>query len=306
MHVAVGIVGFRNSDDIARCLEALSASTHTDFEVIICENGGPEAHGRLLEVIPTMLSGGQGVRVVLAPGNLGFAGGVNVCLRETPGADAWWVLNPDTAPQPDALAALVARLAQGDCDAVGGPLHLPQGIIQSYGGLWQGWLARPISIGLGRAQDAPIDADAIERAQNYLNGASMLISRRFLDAAGPMREDYFLYCEEVEWCLRGARQGMKLGFAPEARVLHYQGTTTGGGGGAGGPSRLSIYLGERNKILTTRDVYPARLPIAGAVSLALLVARFVRRGAWSQLGHALSGWFDGLLGRRGAPRWFGG
>jgi hypothetical protein len=306
MHVAVGIVGFRNSDDIARCLDALSASTHADFEVIICENGGPEAHARLLGAIPTALSGGQGVRTVLAPGNLGFAGGVNVCLRETPEADAWWVLNPDTAPQPDALAALVARLARGDCDAVGGPLHLPQGIIQSYGGLWQGWLARPVSIGMGKAEDAPVDAADIERTQNYLNGASMLISRRFLNAVGPMRESYFLYCEEVEWCLRGVHQGMKLGFAAGARVLHYQGTTTGGGGGAGGPSRLSIYLGERNKILTTRDVYPARLPIAGAVSLALLLARFGRRRAWSQLGHALSGWFDGLLGRRGVPRWLGG
>jgi N-acetylglucosaminyl-diphospho-decaprenol L-rhamnosyltransferase len=306
MHVAVGIVGFRNSDDIARCLEALSLSVHADFEVVVCENGGPEAHTRLLAVLPRTLIGGQGVRAVLAPGNPGFAGGVNICLRETPDADAWWLLNPDTAPQPGALTALVARLGQGDCDAVGGPLHLQEGIIQSYGGLWQGWLARPISIGLGRAQDAPVAADKIERTQNYLNGASMLIGRRFISVVGPMREDYFLYCEEVEWCLRGSRRGMRLGFAPKARVLHFHGTTTGGGGGAGGPSRLAIYLGERNKMLLTRDVYPARLPLAGIVSLALLLARFGRRGAWSRLGHALSGWFDGLMGRRGAPQWLGG
>lgn len=88
------------------------------------------------------------MRAVLADGNLGFAGGVNVCLRETPDAGAWWVLNPDTSPPPVAMAALVERLSAGDRDAVG-PLYLDNGTVQSYGGLWQGWIARPVSIGHG-------------------------------------------------------------------------------------------------------------------------------------------------------------
>ena len=40
---------------------------------------------------------------------------------------------------------------------------------------------------------------------NYILGASILAGRRFLEVAGPMREDYFLYAEEVEWGL--PRQG---------------------------------------------------------------------------------------------------
>jgi N-acetylglucosaminyl-diphospho-decaprenol L-rhamnosyltransferase len=303
MHVAVAIVGFRNTEDIVRCLGALEASAHRDFEVIICENGGPEAHARLTAAIPTVLPGGQGVRMVLAPGNLGFAGGVNLGLRETPAADAWWVLNPDTCPGPDALAALVEKLEDGSCDAVGGPLHLPNGTVQSYGGVWQAWLARPVSIGHGSAQGAPIDPAAIERTQNYLNGASMLVGRRFLQTVGPMREDYFLYCEEVEWCLRAMDQGMRLGFAPGAAVLHFQGTTTGAGGRVGTRSRLSVYLGERNKILTTRDRYPARLPTAALAALVVHAWRFARAGAWPQFGYGLAGWWAGLRNERGVPAW---
>src|SRR5947208_17184567 len=100
MHVAVAIVGFRNSGDVVGCLNALSRSTHRDFEVIICENGGRDAYGTLLATIPAQLPGGQTVQAVLAPTNLGFAGGVNLCLNHAPNADAWWLLNPDT--QPDA------------------------------------------------------------------------------------------------------------------------------------------------------------------------------------------------------------
>jgi N-acetylglucosaminyl-diphospho-decaprenol L-rhamnosyltransferase len=225
---------------------------------------------------------------------------VNICLRETPDADAWWLLNPDTAPQPGALTALVARLGQGDCDAVGGPLHLQEGIIQSYGGLWQGWLARPISIGLGRAQDAPVAADKIERTQNYLNGASMLIGRRFMSVVGPMREDYFLYCEEVEWCLRGSRRGMRLGFAPKARVLHFHGTTTGGGGGAGGPSRLAIYLSRAFAASRHRFAGPtpcALGPAGGLVAIGscpIGLVRWIDGAAWSAavVGRLTASWAD--------------
>ena len=81
-------------------------------------------------------------------------------------------------------------------------------------------LARAESIGNGSQLDAPLDAAQVEREQSYLNGASMLVGRRFLEAVGPMREDYFLYAEESEWFLRAARRGMRLGFAPAARVMH--------------------------------------------------------------------------------------
>jgi N-acetylglucosaminyl-diphospho-decaprenol L-rhamnosyltransferase len=304
LHVAVAIVGFRNADDVSRCLRALGASSHADFEVVICENGGPEAHRALVAALPPALPGGQGVRIECAPRNLGFAGGVNLCLAAAPGADAWWVLNPDTEPQAGALAAMLARLGRGDCQAVGATLYLPDGTVQAYGGRWRAWLARPESIGHGRALVEAVDAAAVERAQNYLNGASMLLSREFLARVGPMREDYFLYCEEVEWCLRALARGLCLGFAPEALVLHHQGTTTGAGSDPKRRPRLPIYLDERNKVLLTRDRFPARLPVAAVAAFLLSAARYARRGAWRQWGHALAGWWAGLRDERGPPAWF--
>src|SRR6185312_1984937 len=119
MHVSVTIVAFRNADDVAQCLEALARSTHTDFEVVVCENGGPEAFAVLQDRLPRLLPGGQRVKTVLAPSNLGYAGGVNACINQSARADAWWVLNPDPEPHPEAMALQVRRLEQGDCDAVG-------------------------------------------------------------------------------------------------------------------------------------------------------------------------------------------
>lgn len=303
MHVAVCIVGFRNAEDIQRCLKALARSTHTDFHVVICENGGGEAHRALVAALPQTLSGGQAVTIVRAEKNLGYAGGVNRAMAHAPDAGAWWVLNPDTEAEPGALAALLARLAKGDCDAVGGTIYLPNGTVQSHGGLWQTALGRAVSIGYGSRLDDAVDAATVEPRLSFLSGACMLVGRRFFETVGPMREDYFLYCEEVEWFLRGRMKGMRLGFAPDARVLHNAGSTTGSNEAFNRMPKTPVYLNERNRILLTRDLWPAMAPVVAVGALGVIAARFGRRGAWRQMGFALAGWMAGLANRRGAPAW---
>lgn len=301
MHVTVAIVGFRNPTDISRCLAALGRSAYADFDVVICENGGPESYAALTAVLPAALPGGQGVRAVLAAGNLGYAGGVNVCLKESASADAWWVLNPDTEPHADAMGLQVARLAVGDCDAVGCELYLPNGNTQSYGGAWQPWLARAVSIGHGSPSGSIVDPLVVEKRQNYLNGASMFFGRRFVEQTGLMKEEYFLYCEEVEWCLRAMRRGMRLGVEVKAKVLHHQGTTTGNVLSVSNRSRMPIYLSERNKILLTRDIYAGIFPIVVVSAFLMLFAKYARRRAWRQLGYGIDGWWAGLRNERGPP-----
>lgn len=303
MHVAICIVAFRDAGIIVKCLEALGRTTYPDFEVVICENGGPDAFATLTAAIPDKLPGGQPVEAILAPGNLGYAGGVNVGMRARPDADAWWVVNPDAEPEPGALAALVARLQQGDVDGVGGTLVLPGGRVQGHGGHWRGWLARAESLGNGSPVAVPADRAEVEARTNYLLGASMMVGRRFVETVGLMREDYFLYAEEVEWGLRGRARGMRFGFAPDARVHHDQGGTTGSAHAIHTRPRLPIYMDERNKLNVVRDTTPGRLPIAIPAAFALTALRFARRGAWTPWRHALAGWWAGVRNERGMPPW---
>ena len=299
--VSICIVAFHNAEEIAGCLAALGQSTYTDFDVVICENGGERSFARLKAAVPERLPGGQAVECLLAPGNLGYAGGVNLAMRARPDAAAWWIVNPDTAPDAGALAALVERLRRGDCHMVGGVLHDADGRVQAYGGHWRYWLARAVSIGMGARLSDPVDPAAIEARMNYVLGASMLVDRLFVERVGLMRDEYFLYCEEVEWGLRARKLGLKLGFAPDARVRHDQGSTTGSAGAIKSRKRLPIYMDERNKLHVVRDISGWRLPVAAVATLALLTLRYGARGAWRQWGYALSGWWAGIKGERGVP-----
>lgn len=303
LHVAICIVGFHNFDDIRECLEALAKSTHSDFEVIICENGGPAALGILTANVEPRLAAGQPITILSAPDNPGYAAGVNICIKASPRADAWWVLNPDTRPDPAALGLMVGRLQRGDCEAVGCTVHHANGVVQSRGGVWRPWLARAESVEHGASLQGGLPAAALEARVNYLSGASMLVARAFIERAGFMREDYFLYAEEVEWCVRAVQAGCRLGLAPEAQVMHQQGTTTGSVSRMSDRQKMPVYLDERNKLLLTRDRFPLRLPIAASAAFFLLFLRFARRGAWRQLQYGICGWLAGLRNERGKPRW---
>ena len=302
-HVVVAIVGYRNLEDIRRCAAALASSSYANFEVVICENGGSAAKAALDAGLERALPGGQPITVIESAENLGYAGGVNVCMRHSPDAEAWWILNPDTQPASGALAAMVARLGAGDCEIVGGPLCGENGEVQSRGFVWHSWLARASAIGrAGRLDDPPSGAD-LERRLSFISGASMLVGRTFVATVGHMREDYFLYAEEVEWCLRGLARGMRLGFAAGGVIVHHAGSTTGSGAAIAERTRMPIYLDERNKLLVTRDRFPLRLPVAMAGSLLLLALRYARRGAWRQFSYGLQGWWAAFRNERGAPIW---
>lgn len=301
--MAVCIVGFRNTDDIVDCLDALAFQTYTNFSVVICENGGHMSFAELQQVVLDRAGQELRVCVIADHSNPGYAGGVNHCIAAAPEADYFWILNPDTKPEREALAALVAAADVGGFDAVGGVVYLPDGTVKTCGGVWHPLLAYSRSIALGgKLSELPPASDVATRL-SFISGASLLCSRQFVEVTGPMIEDYFLYGEEVEWCLRARSKGMRLGYTPLALVLHKQGTTTGTNRGLADRGRLPVYCDERNRILTLRDTTPILL-VPGAIgALATIFFAYGKRRAWRQMRVALGAWLDGVRNKRGKPDW---
>lgn len=333
--VAVLIVGFHNPDDVARCLTALSkAGASPAFDIFICENGGPDAYDRLIHQLTAiggccagvagadltsaapetflatrrlkLLTRPSDVLVGCATGNLGYAGGINAWLRELVNRNGWkgiWILNPDTEPAPDALAALVARAEVGGKGMVGSTI-LEAGrddVVRFRGGLhWHKLGARAIAIGLSDQIDAPFDLSAVERAMDSPSGASMYVTRRCIEQIGLMDESYFLFFEDLDWGVRAKKLG--LGYASASIVAHQRGTTTGSAGHLTALSRLAVYLQHRNAIHFVRRHYPWTLPVLVAIS-TLQAFRFLLHRAPRNCLAAIEGTVAGLRGEKGQPSW---
>lgn len=59
----------------------------------------------------------------------------------------------------------------------------------------------------------------------YLSGAALLVRKEVIDQIGGLDEGYFMYLEDVDWCIRIRKAGWKLGFIPEVEILHYAGAS---------------------------------------------------------------------------------
>ena len=173
-------------------------------------------------------------RVVLVDtgANLGFAGGCNVGMRYALARDAAfvWLLNNDTVVTPGAMRAMVERLRErrdaGQCGSTLYFYHDPTRV-QALGGTG---FDRSTSQGCPLPWTSPPSDEAttraIEDATGYVEGASIMVTRRFLEEVGLMSEAYFLYYEELDWMVR-ARGRFTVAYAPRSVVYHKEGASAG-------------------------------------------------------------------------------
>jgi N-acetylglucosaminyl-diphospho-decaprenol L-rhamnosyltransferase len=329
--VVIAIVSTNDIHNIVGCLTSLTASTHRNFWIVICENGGASAFEHTRKSLAEahfvregkvrcrgvfsvdwrqdytdfyLADGKQPVTLLKSTKNLGYAGGVNACIAATANApwDAVWVLNPDTFPEPDALAALVRRQREGSYGMVGSRLvFAASGLIQAWGGLrWFPMLGRGQLLGYNQRADIIPDIANVEHHMACISGASMYVTRAYVETIGVMDEEFFVYDEDVDWCRR--RGAFKLGYAHGSVVRHIHGATAGASSiHKASRSRFNVYLTERNRILLARKRFGAKWPLFAGIALLQTFEHLLRVASFRQFSFALEGWCAGVRGETGAP-----
>lgn len=174
--------------------------------------------------------------------NGGFAAAVNTGFRHGIERGARFVacLNDDVVVTPGWLTPLIDALEQNS--ALGGvqPLLVnPEtGLIDS-----AGVQIDKFGAGSDRLRDQPADAAQPEEIAAVTGGA-MVARSALVDEIGYLDERFFLYYEDVEWCLRGAAAGWRFAVVPASVVAHRGSATTIGLG-----DRV-LTLQERNRLWT--------------------------------------------------------
>jgi N-acetylglucosaminyl-diphospho-decaprenol L-rhamnosyltransferase len=328
--IPIVVVAYRNPADVCGCLTALAkARRDPSFCVAICENGGADAYNELVaalrrdgapcagpclavpcsaaaftRVCRLKLAGAVDVLVAEARENLGYAGGINAwidALAQSPDWAGLWVLNPDTEPEPDALAELVDYARTHRKGMVGSRIMFMNNptVVGSRGLKWNPWFARTTGVDKFAPVSPPPDRDDVERRIDGPHGASFYVSRPCLREIGPMDEDYFLFFEDLDWGLR-AKAAWGLGYAYASVVPHAGGTTIGSATKRAGRSELAVYLDFRNRLLFVRRNYPAWFPWTVFVVFARAF-EFAAVGAFKNFFAALRGWAAGLRDETGRP-----
>jgi GT2 family glycosyltransferase len=259
--LGIVIVNYRTADLVIACVRSLCAEARNLVRphLALVDNGS--ADGSAERIAAAIVDEGWSSWVSLLPlvDNRGFSAGNNAGIRfllQSPQPPGYFLLlNPDTVARPGALRALL-DLAEAHPKAgiIGSRLEDPAGIAQqsvfrfpsAIGQLEQGLRLGIASRLLSRWRVIVPQPEHACQA-DWVSGASMLIRREVLDAIGLLDEGYFLYFEEVDFCLRAARAGWERWHEPGSRVVHLMGQSTGIADRTASTRRVPAYILESRR-----------------------------------------------------------
>jgi GT2 family glycosyltransferase len=233
--------------------------------------------------LDTARPGDEQVTLIMAGENLGFSGGNNVGMRfafNDPAIAYCWCLNNDTVVDPGAAGAIVTRMNAthkvGMCGTQVRYYNRP--------GVWQALNGQRFKLLTGQSQGIganqpvtrPFDPRKVARETDFVLGASLAVSRAFVETVGYMEESYFLYFEEMDWSVRN-RGRFAIAFAHGAIVYHKEGGSIGSSSKKGQRSEASEYYLMRSRIRFYRRNFPLLWPLQYPLAMGLITRRLLRR-----------------------------
>lgn len=236
-NVSIIIVNYNSRDELVGCLEQLRTTRaacnrqdHTRrfrFETIVVDN---DSRDDSVHAVRTKF---PEVHLIAHDRNVGFAAGNNIGIRRARG-EYILLLNPDARLSFVALRNLLQVMRANDrCQVAGASLidaaGLPQPSARTFPHPGRKLL---LKTGIGRwfGYKDPESSTTPDRAHvvDWVVGACFLMRRSALEQVGMLDERYFLYFEEIDFCLQVKRGGGEVWFVPDALVRHAGGASSEG------------------------------------------------------------------------------
>jgi GT2 family glycosyltransferase len=232
--VCAVIVNYNGGATLTECVRSLRAST-IPVSIVVSDNGSEDYS---IAYLRASVTNAPQLSIIENGENLGYAKANNIALARCR-SDYVLVLNPDCIVKPDTLEKMIGvmerhpeagmagclivnpdgseqvgcrRLVPTPWRSMVRVLHLHQ-IIRNHPRFRSFMMA---GLPLPRAPE-PVEA---------ISGAFMLVRREALAAVGLMDGNYFLHCEDLDWCMRFRQAGWKILFAPHVRIVHWKGLSS--------------------------------------------------------------------------------
>lgn len=282
----VAIVNYRTPQLTIDCLQSLVSEVQAlpGTKVVVSDNLSGDDSVEKIQAAIAQENWGDWVSFMPLEKNGGFAYGNNEIIRPALNSDHppkyVLLLNPDTIVRPGALTSLVKFMDENpEVGIAGSRLEDPDGTPQRsafrfhtlFSEIESGLRLGIVSKLLEKSVVAPPVTDET-CPTDWVAGASMIVRRCVFDKIGLMDDDYFMYYEEMDFCLQANRAGWPCWYVPESHVVHLVGQSSGVTDTKKPPKRLPKYWFESRKRYFTKNygrVYAALSDILWIVCFAL-------------------------------------
>lgn len=238
--LSVIVVTFNSERYIAACLRSLTAALDgLASEIVVVDNASADG------TVAAVASAGMSARVIGRDVNGGFASAINVGLGATTGRYVLW-LNPDAEIVGGRLSGVLQWLdAHPDVGIAGLRLVDEQGRVEPsdrgfpsyhsalghrYSLLTRVWPSNPFSLRYLR----PDRDRAVPGEADWVSGAALVHRRDVSATLRGLDEQFFMYCEDVDFCYRARQSGWRTAYVPLVTVRH----AIGGSASAAKPAMI--------------------------------------------------------------------
>ncbi len=265
--VFIIVLHYKHWEDTNRCLESLKNLDYNNYEIVVINNDKQ---------------------------NRGFAGGNNIGIKQglNKQADYILLLNNDTVVEPEFVKKLIAVGEHNSKFGILGPVIYEYNSKKiHFAGGKVNWLYTKGIHQQKIDKQKPIKVD-------YITGACLLIKREVIHKIGLMPEKYFLYLEDVDWCLRAQKAGYSCVLVPDSKISHKVSSSTKAG------SFSYIYYHFRNGLLLAKQHAPFFIKILAYLwSLIILLKQLPKllissKKKWAKaIIKGVKGFYTGKFGK---------
>ncbi len=181
------------------------------------------------------------IQLIHAGANLGYSGGLNLgikTLMQQPEVRQFLLMNNDVEFDKDFLQRM--SLEGNDSNTIYSPVVMLRDtvLVQNTGGAVHLWLGGAMNLN----KNVPIERIR-KRKPDFLSGCILFMERPVVEKVGFFDEIYGSYWEDVDYCYRAKRLGIRLEVLWDVTANHFHSYSTKGN------SDYKSYLLNRNQIL---------------------------------------------------------
>jgi O-antigen biosynthesis protein len=241
LDLSIIIVTYNSTDDALNTCEsyrtAIAADPDHTYEVIVVDNDSVSG------TADAIAQHHPWVELIRNPANIGYSCANNIGFRACTGRYLLFS-NPDIEVFADTLPILINTMDQAPHVGACTPYlelmesgNLDWGAHRGFPTPWASFtymtrvahicrFSQRLSRVFGRYHMMDKDLSAPHEVE-AINGGFTFIRREVFEEIDGWDEDYFLFGEDIDLCLRIAERGHRIMFYPQARARHRLGSTTG-------------------------------------------------------------------------------
>ncbi|SFE32950.1 hypothetical protein SAMN04324257_01347 [Thermoanaerobacter thermohydrosulfuricus] len=237
--VGIVIVNYNGGKYINDCVRSVFESTYKNYMVIVVDNASTDNSVKNLEE-----EFKDRITIIKNNENLGFSGANNIGIEYAlqNGCEFVILLNNDTVIDKDLIHNMVSTSLSNDNAIISPKIYYynePNKIWSAGGGInWKKGLS--FHYGFNQVDKGQFDE---KKEIDFATGCCVLIHKFVFEKVGYLAEEYFLYFEDTDFCVRARQEGIRIIYEPKAKLWHKVSSTTGGE-----ESPITLYYGNRNRL----------------------------------------------------------